>query len=115
MSVYTQQLRALETYCGQNPSSASARFVLAYHYLTEGHTLAALQQLKEVAALQPKDGLAPQLARQLDPSAADAGRTGVGTERRGTRGRPARAPPLQETSATALDLAAAIADVAAGP
>ena len=70
VSVYTQQLRALEAYCGQNPSSASARFVLAYHYLTEGHSLAALQQLKEVAALQPKDGLTPQLARQLDPSAA---------------------------------------------
>ena len=70
VSVYTQQLRALEAYCGQNLSSAPARFVLAYHYLTEGHTLASLQQLKEVASLQPRDGLAPQLARQLDPSAA---------------------------------------------
>ena len=70
VSVYTQQLRALEAYRGQNPSSAPARFVLAYHYLTEGHTLASLQQLKEVASLQPRDGLAPQLARQLEPSAA---------------------------------------------
>ncbi len=67
VSVYTQQLRALEAYCGRNPSSPSARFVLAYHYLTDGHTLAALDQLKEVAALQPRDGLSPQLARQLEP------------------------------------------------
>jgi tetratricopeptide (TPR) repeat protein len=73
VSVYTQQLRALEAYCGQNPSSAPARFVLAYHYLTAGHTLAALQQLKEGAALQPQDGLAPQLARQLAPPAAVVG------------------------------------------
>jgi hypothetical protein len=73
VSVYTQQLRALEAYCGQNPSSAPARFVLAYHYLTAGHTLAALQQLKEVTALQPQDGLAPQLARQLAPPPAAGG------------------------------------------
>jgi tetratricopeptide (TPR) repeat protein len=72
VSVYTQQLRALESYVGRNPSSAPARFVLAYHYLTDGHTLAALQQLKEVAALQPRDGLAPQLARRLEPSATAA-------------------------------------------
>jgi tetratricopeptide (TPR) repeat protein len=72
VSVYTQQLRALEAYCNQNPTSASARFVLAYHYLTEGHTLPALQMLKQVAALQPQDTLSPQLARQIDPGAAGA-------------------------------------------
>jgi len=38
---YTQQLRALESYCSQNPQSAPGRFVLAYHYLTEGHADAA--------------------------------------------------------------------------
>jgi tetratricopeptide (TPR) repeat protein len=103
VSVYTQQLRALEAYCGQNPSSASARFVLAYHYLTDGHTLAALQQLKEVAALQPKDGLSPQLARQLEPSAAGtspgpaSGPSAAGP----AAGALAPAPPLRETSATA--------------
>ena len=75
--MYTQQLRTLEAYCGQNPSSAPARFVLAYHYLTAGHTLAALQQLKEVASLQPQDGLAPQLARQLEPPAAAAAPSGL--------------------------------------
>jgi tetratricopeptide (TPR) repeat protein len=53
VAVYTQQLRALENYCSQNTGSAPARLVLAYHYLTQGHTLAALAQLKQVATLQP--------------------------------------------------------------
>jgi tetratricopeptide (TPR) repeat protein len=101
VSVYTQQLRALEAYCGQHPTSAPARFVLAYHYLTEGHSLAALQQLKEVAALQPQDGLSPQLARQLEPTAAAApagSATGPGAT--GSTGSlPAAPPPLQETTA----------------
>ena len=96
VSVYTQQLRALENYCTQNTGSASARFVLAYHYLTQGHTLAALQQLKQVAVLQPQDTLAPQLARQFDQGAAGA------AHRRGPPAGPLVAPPpspLQETSA----------------
>ncbi len=108
VAVYTDQLRALEGYCTQNPGSASARFVLAYHYLTEGHTLAALQQLKIVATLQPQDALSPQLARQFDPgpmagapagpaapagTAAPAGPAGAAS--------PLTPPPapLQETSA----------------
>jgi tetratricopeptide (TPR) repeat protein len=65
---YTQQLRALEAYCGQNRQSAAARFVLAYHYLTEGNADAAVQQLKIVATLQPKDQLTTQLLQQLQQS-----------------------------------------------
>ncbi len=91
VSVYTQQLRTLENYCTQNTGSASARFVLAYHYLTQGHTLAALQQLKQVAVLQPQDNLAPQLARQFDQGAAQAGSTGGVRTGRG-RLRPGPAP-----------------------
>ena len=33
--------------------SATARFVLAYHYLTQGHTDAAVNVLKQVVALKP--------------------------------------------------------------
>jgi tetratricopeptide (TPR) repeat protein len=66
--VYTQQLRALEAFVKANPRSASARFVLAYHYLTQGHTDAAVAQLKDVVALQPGDRLAAQLIRQFDPA-----------------------------------------------
>src|SRR5262249_21486404 len=63
---YTQQLRALEQYCDKNPQSAAGRFVLAYHYLTEGHSDAALSQLKSVAGLLPNDQLATQLISQLE-------------------------------------------------
>jgi tetratricopeptide (TPR) repeat protein len=64
--VYTQQLRALEGYCTQNPNLAPARFVLAYHYLTEGYSDDAIRQLKNVVQLQPKDQLSTQLLRQLE-------------------------------------------------
>lgn len=65
---YTIQLRALEQYCVTNPRSASARFVLAYHYLTQGNTSAAVGVLKQVVALQPNDALSAKLLRQLAPS-----------------------------------------------
>jgi tetratricopeptide (TPR) repeat protein len=63
---YTQQLRALEDYCTQNRNSASARFVLAYQYLTEGFPDDAIRQLQNVVALQPKDRLSAQLLQQLE-------------------------------------------------
>ncbi len=66
--VYTQQLRALENYCAQNPNSAAAHFVLAYEYLTEEHPEAAVRELKRVTALQPKDTLSAQLVHQLEQS-----------------------------------------------
>jgi tetratricopeptide (TPR) repeat protein len=62
---YTQQLRSLERYCSDHPQFAAGRFVLAYHYLTEGHAEAAVRQLKYVLALQPKDQLSAQLVNQL--------------------------------------------------
>jgi Tetratricopeptide repeat len=68
VDVYTTQLRALEDYCSTNPGSASARLVLAYHYLTQGHTEAAVEMLKQVVALKPSDALSAKLLRQLDPS-----------------------------------------------
>jgi tetratricopeptide (TPR) repeat protein len=66
--VYTQQLRALEAFASQNPSSAAAHFVLAYQYLTEEHPEAAVRELKTVTALQPKDALSAQLVQQLEQS-----------------------------------------------
>src|SRR5262249_19730715 len=66
VNVYTAQLRALEDYCVANPNSASARFVLSYHYLTEGYTDSAVSVLKQVVALMPSDTLSAKLLRQLD-------------------------------------------------
>ena len=72
VSVYTDQLRRLESYCSTNPTSAPARFVLAYVYMTQGSTNAAVQTLKRVVALQPKDTISVQLLKQIDPSYAPA-------------------------------------------
>ena len=71
--VYTQQLRALETFSSKNPNSAAGHFVLAYQYLTQEHSDAAVRELKAVTSLQPKDTLSAQLLAQPQP-AAHAGR-----------------------------------------
>lgn len=67
VDVYTQQLRALEAYSRQNPKAADAHFVLAYHYLTAGHTEAAAEQLKQVVALTPNDQVSRQLLAMISP------------------------------------------------
>jgi tetratricopeptide (TPR) repeat protein len=66
VGVYTEQLRALENYCNANPNSAAPRFVLAYLYLTQGHSDQALAQLKRVVALQPKDMISARLIQRLE-------------------------------------------------
>jgi len=69
-NVYTEQLRSLEAYAKGNPSSAQAQFVLAYHYIAQGHGEAAASQLKTVVALQPNDRLSAQLLTKLQPAGA---------------------------------------------
>ncbi len=66
INTYTAQLRALEGYCQSHTDSASARFVLSYHYLTQGYTDAAVAILKQVVALKPGDALSAKLLKQLD-------------------------------------------------
>jgi len=68
IGTYTTQLRTLEEYCQSRTDSATARFVLAYHYLTQGYTDAAVSLLKQLATLKPGDALSARLLRQLDPS-----------------------------------------------
>jgi tetratricopeptide (TPR) repeat protein len=84
VSVYTGQLRQLEGYTRTNPNSAAARFVLAYLYLTQGNTAAAVDSLKRVVALQPKDTISAQVIKRLDPSYSPPATS--------TRGEPAPAP-----------------------
>jgi tetratricopeptide (TPR) repeat protein len=67
VDVYTKQLRALEEYVKKNPQSSNARFVLAYHYLTQGNNDAAASQFKEVQKLAPSDTLTAQLVKMLAP------------------------------------------------
>jgi tetratricopeptide (TPR) repeat protein len=63
--VYTGQLRTLEAYSQENPSSAAARFVLGYLYTMTGANNDAVAEFEWVAKLQPSDTLAAKLARML--------------------------------------------------
>ena len=76
IDVYTAQLRKLEAFISANPTSTSARFVLAYHYLTQGHIDAAVGQLKQVVALAPEDTLSAQLVKQFSPAGNGTGDCG---------------------------------------
>ena len=68
VETYTGQLRALEAKVRANPESAAAHFVLAYHYLTQGHVENAVGQLKETVKVQPSDTLSAQLIAYFQPS-----------------------------------------------
>jgi tetratricopeptide (TPR) repeat protein len=70
ISVYTEQLRALEKYANANPNLAAARFLLAYHYMICGHNDAAADQLRAAVQLDPKDRLSAQLLSMLTPASA---------------------------------------------
>jgi hypothetical protein len=65
MTVYTAQLRALEAYVSHHPQQGDAAFLLAYHYLIQGHIGSAASQLKAVVSLAPDDQLAADLLRML--------------------------------------------------
>ncbi len=67
-NLYTEQLRALEAYVKANTTSAPAQFVLAYHYITQGHGDAAMSHLKAAVASQPNDTLSAQLLAKLQPA-----------------------------------------------
>jgi tetratricopeptide (TPR) repeat protein len=84
VDVYTAQLRALEDYTLSQQNSVAGHFVLAYHYLTQGHTVAATGQLQRVVALQPGDTLSAQLLRQLSQTGAPA----AGTDPAGAQPQP---------------------------
>jgi tetratricopeptide (TPR) repeat protein len=65
VDTYTQQLRSLETYRDENFDSSSAHFVLAYHYVTQGHKDAAIGELEQVSRLIPDDKLAGAMLKSL--------------------------------------------------
>jgi tetratricopeptide (TPR) repeat protein len=61
VDVYTKQLRTLESRVKQNPNAADARFVLAYHYLTQGNKDAAATQYKQLYEKSPQDTVIKEL------------------------------------------------------
>ena len=70
VAIYTEQLRALETYRDQHPRDSAVRFLLAYHYLVDGFRDAAATQLERVVKLEPGDTVAADLLRMLSKSPA---------------------------------------------
>ncbi|MEO6807635.1 MAG: tetratricopeptide repeat protein [Isosphaeraceae bacterium] len=72
VATYTKQVRALETYIRSNPRSANARFVLSYHYITQGHDKDAVNELEQVVKLQPNDTLSAQLIAQFQAPSTTA-------------------------------------------
>jgi hypothetical protein len=66
VEIYTGQLQRLQTYVNENPQSSAGHFVLAYHYLTQGHNDAAARELKQVVGLKPSDAVAKTLLQQID-------------------------------------------------
>ena len=75
--VYTEQLRGLEAFVKANPKSAQAQFVLAYHYISQGHGEAAIKPLKR--------GRTPAGRHALGPAPRQAP---AGERRRGPRRSP---------------------------
>lgn len=69
VDVYTEHLRSLESFCKSNPDDQAGRFVLAYHYMTAGHTDAAKAQYELLVQANPEDPIARQLLLQIDPEA----------------------------------------------
>jgi tetratricopeptide (TPR) repeat protein len=63
--IYTKQLRTLEQRVRDNPSDAASHFVLGYHYLALDARDAALNQLQQVAKLQPQDKVSVGIVRAL--------------------------------------------------
>jgi tetratricopeptide (TPR) repeat protein len=72
VDVYTQQLRALESYVRENPQSPDGHFVLAYHYMTAGHDQAAARQFQQVVQLSPNDQISRQILAMITPSSASS-------------------------------------------
>src|SRR5262249_33485513 len=65
VDTYNNQLHALESSVRQNPNAATTRFLLAYHYMVQGHKDAAGNEFQNVVKLEPKDQLSARFAAAL--------------------------------------------------
>jgi tetratricopeptide (TPR) repeat protein len=79
MTVYTNQLRALESATERNPNAADLRFLLGYHYLTCYQPDSALKMFRRVVELQPRDAVAASLVATLSPRDAQVAEPSGGT------------------------------------
>ena len=68
VGIYTAQLRTLEAAVKQNPGDGASRFLLAYHYISDGYPDAAAKQLQQVVTLVPNDAVATNLLKMMTSS-----------------------------------------------
>jgi hypothetical protein len=97
VSIYTSQLRALESYTVEHPDDAASEFLLAYHYMTGGHTAAAAKELQIVTRLQPGDQVAADLLRMLTSDTAQPNADQSPAPAAATAGDQAEADPFPAT------------------
>lgn len=75
---YTDHLRALERYTGENPQSADAHFLLGFQYGATGNREQAIVQLKQVVQLNANDQMASRLLTMLQQAPPPGGEQGSG-------------------------------------
>ncbi len=68
VDTYTRQLRALEKFVAQTPSSAAGRFLLGFQYAMLGHQGAARSQFLAALRLAPQDRVAAELLTRIAQS-----------------------------------------------
>ncbi len=100
VSIYTQQLRALEAFTRSNPQDAGSRFLLGYQYMTNGYPDAAQRQFEQVVKLQPNDRVARDVLTMIK-SQSETQVAAAGT--------PATAQPGQEPTPALQEQPEAIA------
>jgi tetratricopeptide (TPR) repeat protein len=98
VALYTDQLRALEEQVVAQPENAGLRFLVGYHYLTEGHNEAALKQFQAAAKLKPEDSVSRQLVGVLEQTIANKGEQPVAVKEQPVD---SNAPPQPEADETA--------------
>jgi uncharacterized protein (TIGR03066 family) len=72
VDTYTKQLRALEDARNADRKAAELFFLAGYHYLTAGHTDAAVKMFRKAAELRPGDTVSASLVATLSPRDAQA-------------------------------------------
>lgn len=65
IALYTDHLRALEAFTKANPQDGASRFLLAYHYMSGGHSDAAARKFQEVVTLVPGDRVAADMLKMI--------------------------------------------------
>lgn len=68
VDAYSKQLRSLEDFVRANPQSPDGRFLVGYHYMTNGYADAASKQFKLAQGLLPNDKLIGQLVAMTTPA-----------------------------------------------